>query len=163
MLLLSMRTWENLNFDVCIQGIGQAFGQAFLQGSLCCLCVCEEYEEEKHEGVSIYACQIQVSLMNEEAKNQRKPGGHKIERKIRWSVGDRPSRKMGGNDLRVCFRKDPNRKISEDSPGMIQIGVFDELMNKEAKKQDGSFSKRFLRDAGLGDQNIGANKVVSWH
>jgi hypothetical protein len=25
--------------------------------------------------------------MNEEAKNQRKPGGHIIERKIRWSVG----------------------------------------------------------------------------
>jgi hypothetical protein len=60
-----------------------------------------------------------------------------------WGT-DRPSRKMGGNDLRVCFRKDPNRTISEDSPGMIQIGAFDELMNKEAKKNKmGHFSKGF--------------------
>ena len=50
-------------------------------------CVSARDEEEKHEEVRTYTCQSQVSLMNKEAKNQRKIG------EIQMVSRDRPAKK----------------------------------------------------------------------
>jgi hypothetical protein len=56
-------------------------------------------------------------MMNKEAKNQRKPGGHKIERKIRWSVGtDHPGKKKK-TDLKVGCCLGPSTATLKGFPG----------------------------------------------
>ena len=68
--------------DTLMMHMGRHFFSFFREAFAAC--VSARDEEEKHEEVRTYTCQSQVSLMNKEAKNQRKP----------VVIRDRPAKSM---------------------------------------------------------------------